>query len=279
MLPTMNAATAGGAEPAPRPPAVADAAVTTELALPRGCPFLLAAAGGWRLDLPSREHRCAAVSPPSPLAVEKQSRLCLTDTHTSCATFVAALEARAERLGSPPNDRATRWGLARTTTVIQDPGGVRARALGAVLDRGRWPAIPAVLLVTTLFALAVSGFRPSLPATAVATASPTTTSVATLPPARTAAPIIVPTAAPTIEPTIAPTPVPTAPPTAPPTAAPTKAPEPTFRTYTVERNDTLSAIAARFGTTVQAIVNLNNLPNANQLSIGQVLLIPNPPGN
>src|SRR4051812_19393561 len=89
-----------------------------------GCPFLLAEAGGWRLDVPSREHRCAAFNPPAPLAPEKQSRLCLTDTHTTCATYLASIAARETRVGSAPPERATRWGLARTTTVVQDPGGV-----------------------------------------------------------------------------------------------------------------------------------------------------------
>jgi len=46
---------------------------------PAGCPFLLAEAGGWRLDAPSRDHRCAAFSPAAPLAPEKQARLCLTE--------------------------------------------------------------------------------------------------------------------------------------------------------------------------------------------------------
>ena len=271
MLPGMNAAVAGApsAEPPPGPSATTDDAAT-ELAVPRGCPFLLSASGGWRLDLPSREHRCAAVSPPAPLAPEKQARLCLTQAHTTCATYLASLEARQDRLGSPPADRATRWGLARTTTVIVDPGGVRARFLGAVLDRGRWPAIPAVILVTTLFALALSGFRGDLPATVVATPSPSASS-APATPARTATPTAPPTIAPaTTEPTTAPT----AAPTTAPTAAPTKRPEPSFRTYRVKPGDTLSAIAARFDTTVQAIVDLNNLANANQLSVGQILLIP-----
>ena len=35
--------------------------------------------------------------------------------------------------------------------------------------------------------------------------------------------------------------------------------EPTFRTYRVQSGDTLSAIAARFNTTVGALVNLNDL--------------------
>ena len=44
--------------------------------------------------------------------------------------------------------------------------------------------------------------------------------------------------------------------------------------YTVVAGDTLFSIARRFGTTVQAIVSLNRLPNANVIYVGQVLLIP-----
>jgi LysM repeat protein len=42
----------------------------------------------------------------------------------------------------------------------------------------------------------------------------------------------------------------------------------------VKAGDTLTAIAARFGTTVSAMVRLNDLPNRNSLSVGQVLRIP-----
>lgn len=44
--------------------------------------------------------------------------------------------------------------------------------------------------------------------------------------------------------------------------------------YIVQAGDTLSRIATRFNTTVQAIVNANNLTNPNQLSVGQRLIIP-----
>lgn len=272
MLPAMNVAEADPprAEPTVRPSAPAPEAVA-EHATPRGCPFLLAEAGGWRMDLPSREHRCAAFVPPAPLAPEKQTRLCLTAEHTTCATYLASLAARRARLGTTSGDRATRWGLARTTTVIEDPGGARAWLLGSALDRRRWPAIPAILLVATLVTLALTGFRGEVPSAVAASASPGATSLATQAPT-TAGPQ---TAAPTTAPSEAPTVAPTAAPTPPPTAAPTEAPEPTFRTYRVQSGDTLSAIAARFDTTVSAIVNLNDLDNANDLDVGQRLLIPN----
>ena len=249
---------------------------------PTGCPFLLSEAGGWRLDMPSRDHRCAAFSPPAPLAPEKQSRLCLTEGHTACATYLASIAAREARLGSPPSDRATRWGLARTTTVIEDPGGIRARLMSLVFDRRRWPAIPAALLVVALFVLAISGLRgflpttgvsasPSLPAVAVGSPAPeiTLSPVISQAPEVTQPPLTLPptgSAAPTLPP---PT---TAP---PPSSEPTTAPKPTFRTYKVKPGDTLSGIAAKYHTTVSAIAQLNHISDPSKLSVGQILLIPN----
>jgi LysM repeat protein len=225
--------------------------------------------------MPSRDHRCAAFSPPAPLSPEKQSRLCLTPAHLTCATYGASLAAREVRLGAAPTERATRWGLARTTTVIEDPGGWTARVLALLLDRRRWPAIPAVLLVTTLFTLALSGFRAGGSTTAVATTSPSV-------PSSTAASTARPTAA--SNETVAPqaTAAATAPapsaatatpqPTAGVTTAPTKGP--TLRKYTVRSGDTLSGIATSFGTTPRAIAALNGISVGTTLHIGQVLKIP-----
>ncbi|HSJ85669.1 MAG TPA: GH25 family lysozyme [Anaerolineales bacterium] len=48
----------------------------------------------------------------------------------------------------------------------------------------------------------------------------------------------------------------------------------TPRTYTVKAGDSLYAIAIKFGTTVAAIAAANNISNPNQISVGQVLIIP-----
>lgn len=48
----------------------------------------------------------------------------------------------------------------------------------------------------------------------------------------------------------------------------------TTRTHTVKPGDTLYALAIRYGTTVAAIVSANNLANPNNISVGQVLVIP-----
>lgn len=45
-------------------------------------------------------------------------------------------------------------------------------------------------------------------------------------------------------------------------------------TYEVQSGDALSAIAQRFGTTVQAIVNANNITDPNRIRAGQKLVIP-----
>jgi putative chitinase len=46
--------------------------------------------------------------------------------------------------------------------------------------------------------------------------------------------------------------------------------------YVVVPGDTLSSIAARYGTTAWAIAYANNLPNANWIRVGQTLIIPAP---
>jgi LysM repeat protein len=60
-------------------------------------------------------------------------------------------------------------------------------------------------------------------------------------------------------------------------AAPAVAPVPQAslgaQTYTVQSGDTLSAIAARFGTTVASISQANDISNPNEIEVGQILTI------
>ncbi len=46
------------------------------------------------------------------------------------------------------------------------------------------------------------------------------------------------------------------------------------KTYTVKSGDSLYAIAIKYGTTVAAIASANNIANVNNISVGQVLVIP-----
>jgi len=58
------------------------------------------------------------------------------------------------------------------------------------------------------------------------------------------------------------------------TVVPPPTPTPQQIEYTVQWGDTLTSIAARYGTTSEALMALNGLTNANLLSVGQVLRIP-----
>jgi len=78
--------------------------------------------------------------------------------------------------------------------------------------------------------------------------------------------ITVGAAPPTVTPT---TPAPTA------TPGPTPTPSPNQCVYVVKPGDTLYSIARRFGTTVSAIAQANNITNVNQIFVGQKLVIPN----
>ncbi len=59
-----------------------------------------------------------------------------------------------------------------------------------------------------------------------------------------------------------------------PTITPTKVPSPTPKTYTVRSGDTLLEIAQTFDITVEELLEANRLQNADTLTVGQVLIIP-----
>jgi LysM repeat protein len=258
-----------------RPARRAGAAVVQARPGAHVCPYLISESGDWRLAIPTREHRCAALVPLASLTFEKQARLCLTAAHETCATYGAALAARGERTGGAiPLERAGRWSFALTTPLIEDVGSVRSRVGGILADRRRWPVVPVVVLVAALFALSISGARNDRPVTAVAPPTQPGTG-GNAPPAMTftAAPAITEVPA-----TASPAPTPASTPAATPSptpAPPTPKPTPAYRTtYTIRYRDTLSGIAAKFHTTVLAIERLNGITDPTRLRVGQVIKIP-----
>jgi LysM repeat protein len=142
-------------------------------------------------------------------------------------------------------------------------------SVGAIArDRRGGQLALAGLLVAAFAAVAVarlSGGDGSNQLAAIASSSPSATARVTPLPAT-----------PTPVATVALTPQPSVAPSAPPSTAPTATPAAEHETYTVRSGDTLTAIARRFGTTVDAIAELNDIAAAdrNKLYIGQVLLIP-----
>ena len=233
------------------------------------CPFLSSGGRSWVASGPSQDHRCEAVAPAAALSVEKQQRLCLTADHATCATYLAAREARSSRLG-PERDHAG-WGWVRTMPVVDGSVGLGATVTAFVTERRGWQVVPAIALVAALGALGLSNIGApgnaapshSFPlVAATGSAGPTVT-------APTATDVAMSSASPAATETPA-----TTPPAVSPTPAPAVTPAPSARaTYTVKLGDTLYGIAVQFNVSVSALKSINGL-TTNVIHAGLVLKIP-----
>ncbi len=224
------------------------------------CPYLVSADGAWRRSVPSRDHRCSAVTPPAPLITEKQRGLCLTEDHLGCATFLAAESARAAAIDRPSSLPRP---IARTAPVILDSGRVSISMPGLRADRSSAQALLIVLLVLAFAAILIaklSGAGGGLGVVAATTSVRPSASATASP-------------RPTAVPSASVAPAASADPAASAKASPDATPVST-RTYTIKKGDTLIGIAARYGTTTKAIIRLNNLTNPSALKIGQVIKLP-----
>ena len=227
------------------------------------CPYLMSADGRWRASTPTRDHRCTVVTPPALLAADKQRRLCLSPEHTSCSTYLAAVDPSATPSNTTRDDRRPTRAVTRTAPLVLDQGRVTISLPALHLERGAGQGGLVALMAVAFAAIVVArlssggpGFTPaqvggdaSASPTAVASRAPASTPVASVAPSRT----LVPTE-------VEPTPVP-----------PTTTPAAETRTYKVRRGDTLGGIASEFGTTVAALMELNGIENPRVLKVGQVL--------
>ena len=233
--------------------------------LPRGvCPLLETSGGRWRHAGPARDHRCQASRPPSALTADKQRRLCLVAAHVTCPAFVGAVVAREAWAGVDAGDQAqlggsNRWGILRVAPVVAAPDE-RSVLADLLRQRAAVQAGLVGLLVIASFFIVVA--RPPADRSDGARLVPMATLRVT-PPSTTTGPSTGASR----------TPSPTSAPTATPRPSVSAVPSPTTLTYTVVAGDTLTGIAARFGTTVKAIMDLNALTTTT-LRIGQQLLIP-----
>lgn len=239
----------------------------TQAVLAAICPYLVAEDGAWRSARPTREHRCTAVEPPAPLPFAKQRRLCLTEAHRACPAYEAARERRAADLAavgittSALAARQTRP-LTRTIPVALDRPTAITGPIGVVDAYRRLGRLGiASLALLALLLVILARFTGSTP-----TPSPSPTVFAGGSPTPLQTPL--PTAAPT-----------TPPPTASPTlGSPTPTPAATPIIYIVKRGDSLTAIAERYGTTVQALQDANGIAPGEVIQPGQKITIPVPGG-
>jgi LysM repeat protein len=149
--------------------------------------------------------------------------------------------------------------------------GAVALGLGLLVVKvlGTTGSVPSAHM-TTVATTASQVVTEATPAEITAMPEPTAAPASTAaPPEPTAAPPE-PTAAPP-EPTAAPEapPLPTAAPTAPPVAA-----EPGYIEYTVQKGDILYTIAQEHGVTIEEILAINQIPNPESLTVGEVIRIP-----
>ena len=231
------------------------------------CPFLLAGDGAWRSADATSEHRCTAVFPPAQLATEKQRRLCLTPGHESCATFVAALAAR-EPDGAIATQRLDARPMPRTTPVILERGRFAIPSPSVRPDRTAGQAVLVLLLGVAFAAVLFARLGSGPDGTPGAIVGPSSSHAVSTPAAtpRASEAAVLPSASPVAA---SPTPKPTLPPTKG-SPAPSSAPS----TYTVRPGDTLSGIAATYGTTWKVLAGLNNIKNPSALKVGTVLRLP-----
>ncbi|MGZ6590242.1 MAG: LysM peptidoglycan-binding domain-containing protein [Solirubrobacteraceae bacterium] len=236
---------------------------------PALCPYLATIGGNWRSSSPAREHRCVAVTPPVPLALDKQRRLCLVADHADCSTYGAAVAARPSyAMATTPRGRV----IARTTPIVLDQTRFDLRLPALRSDR-----VSGQGLLVGLLALAFAAILISRPATDGGAASgvgngtpaPTTVAAASVTPRpspkATTAPVV------TARPVGSTGPVQSAQPS---TGLTTPQPSTSGATYRVKSGDTLNAIAAHFGTTVKVLVELNNIRDPSKIHVGQVLKLP-----
>lgn len=251
------------------PPDVADPVNPASPSLPSLCPYLATIDGNWRSSSPAREHRCVAVTPAVPLADEKQRRLCLVAAHRTCSTYGAAVAARPPfAIAETSHGRV----VARTTPVVLDQTRFDLRLPALRSDRVSGQGLLVGLLALAFVAILVArpaGDGGAANGAAGRTSTPTTAAVASASPRASSAP--------TGAPVVTARPVGSAKPAAsPPPSAPAASSRPATSgaTYKVKSGDTLSAIAARFGTTVKVLVNLNHISDPSKIHAGQVLKLP-----
>jgi LysM repeat protein len=276
-------------------PAARDASADV---LHRGCPYLISADGTWRGSQATRDHRCGATQPQAAPAIAKQRDLCLRSTHVTCATFVAAQELEAGRAAAAPTPVSGFWPETRSVVLALEPGHGRPGRFRGSSRKGGGQALLVGLMALAFLVLVIARTAPQSGAAAPPPGTGASPSVAgggalvpavptSSQPTASMSASDAPGASGGASPSVSATPPSTTPspsaggtpsatpgPAASPTPRPVPSPTPSTATsYKVRSGDTLSDIAARFGTSVKKIKVANGL-TSNTIRPGQVLVIP-----
>ncbi len=225
----------------------------------RICPYLVLAADRRTVvDGYDPEHLCDALSPAEPLDRTRQTHLCLTEAHASCERFLAARSVHLAAVGGLPRPAPDVVFQRTRQTLDPEPawrnlgqGGRRRPSSRALLVGGAGGAAALTIAVSSIAGVFDSGAPASSPSPPIQPASSTASG--------SPLPAISLGEIPSLAPSMSETP------------AVSVAPTPT--SYVVQQGDTLSLIADRFGTTVDAIRAANGL-NGDVINVGQVLTIP-----
>ena len=213
------------------------------------CPFLVSTAGPWRNALPSRDHRCARDATGMRLELEHQRRYCLGSGGPGCSRFVEA------RPGP----------FAPMLPVVLDRGPINVSIEGRGLRRLAAPA-SVVVVVAAIGALLLargpgapgpgSGGNGAVASSAIGSPAPAATASAAASPGSRSRRLL---------------------------RHPCRRQDHGDASRVGiagaigrwhlhgEGGDTLSAIAARTGTTATALAKLNGITNPSYIRVGQVL--------
>lgn len=227
------------------------------------CPYLgLADDPATHLVFPSHSQRCHATTRPSTIETAKQAKDCLTEAYAGCSRY--------RPYAAPVPHGAVRAAIAAVTPDPGHPASPRPRV------RATARVVPVAIL---LVALALAGIVLGAWLTSAMSNTPAGSGAPGPGASGTAASLLAspsPLATTTAPPTATPIPTPSATPTAKPapTAKPTPTPAPTPLVHRVRRGETLTAIAERYGVTIEAISKANGLLDPNLIVVGQLLVIP-----
>jgi len=242
----------------------------------RVCP-LLGLHGDHRtaIDGVDGAHRCHADDPPLALDRQQQARVCLTAEHERCDRYLA----HANRIRTARRASSGVVGSLVSTRMVLSPDPAWRGIAGRSRRTSTWPllVIGIVGVVLGLGGLAIvrgfaEGDLSALSVDVSVSAQPSGTELAM--PTASATPSATPSGTPTPTPDPSTSPTATSSATTEPTVAPTATPAPAQETYIVQAGDTLAAIAERFATTASALQAANGIEDANEIAIGQILVIP-----